>query len=1141
MTILLALAVTLFGIASYFRLPVSDLPSVDYPVIQVTAVFPGMDAATMAANVATPLEKEFLKIQGLEMVTSSNLQGQTRITLQFISEKNIDAAATDVQSAIQRSLGNLPADMPSPPIFEKTDPNSQPIFYVTLTSATLTLGELYDYASDNVAQKFNIVKGVSKSDVYGPKRAIRIEVDPQQLCNRGLTMDEVVNAIRQSTATISAGRFQGKYRALILKPEGQLERAKDYANIVVAYRDGMPVYLHDLGECFEGVQTDDFASSFWMREYGEFNASVIVAVTRAAGANTVQVTRTLRNLLPEISRELPNSVMLNVTYDRSLSIVESINDVQETVIIAFILVTVVIFFFLGRVRDTIIPLVALPLSLCMLFIAMYALGFSLDNLSLMAITLSVGFLVDDAIVFLENMVRRMQKLKESPEDAAINGANEISSTIVSMTLSLASIFIPLVFMRGQVGRVFHEFSMVIILATLSSGVISLTLTPLMCARMLRNTDLESETAVERFAHGLEEWILKYYGRALYFFLNVKSLSLVIWVLCVLGTGWLFVKLPKIFLPDGDSGVISGIMLAQEGTSSEQMKVYQRRINAIMRADPAIKTQFALVGIPGMATNQGMILAFLNDTKTREPVQRVSHKLAMQLARIPGVLCLIRPMPALKIETGAVQTNQGKYAYTISGIKPEEVYAAAQKMLQLLRPYKALASISSDMFLNNPELKIAMLRDQIAAYGSNVAAYENQLKNAYSENYAYLIKAPTQQYQVVVTAAKRFRAQANDLDRLHFHGRDPEEMLQATTLSSWQSSTGPLMVNHTNNFPSATIFFDLKPGVAIGDVVAHIERLAEANVPKGLIANFQGEAQSFQETFSSLKILLLIAVFVTYVILGILYESYIHPITVLSALPVAMFGGLATLLLFHQELSLYGYIGLFMLLGLVEKNGIMIIDFALQRQQEEGLSPYDAIHRASMQRFRPILMTTLATVMGSVPIALGWGADGASRRPLGLVVVGGMLFAQLITLFVTPALYLYMDRFQTNVLDKIAFFRRGNLDARPAQESEGLDAGRETVSADGMVLPDPNVEKGGIELEDSPMAADSESQAEMAPPAVTEARQKSAVESAGSAIVNVKKTSRPPSKSHVRLKETAEDSDKSSSENHEENSPTSEEG
>lgn len=1021
MTFLMAIAVAVFGVISYTRLPVSDLPSVDYPVIQVRAAFPGMDPSTMAANVATPLEKEFLKIQGLEIATSKNLQGITSITLQFSLDKDIESAAVDVQSAIQRAMSNLPADMPSPPIFEKSDPNSQPIFFMAIGSSTLPLGQLYDYAADHLAQRFNTIEGVAKTDVYGLKRAVRIEVDPAKLSARGLTMTDVVRKIQESTATVSAGTLEGSDRSWIIRPEGQLDEAGGYADIIIAQKNGASIFLKDVASCIDGLESTKFHSSFWIRGMGTFQA-VVVAVTRAAGANTVAVARELRNLLPEIRQEVPESVFMQVMHDRSERIVASIGDVQETVLIAFALVALVIFLFLGRLRDTIIPLVALPMSLLVLFVAMYLLGFSLDNLSLMAMTLAVGFLVDDAIVFLENMVRRMQCHGESPEEAATNGAREIAPTIVSMTLALASIFIPLLFLGGQVGRVFHEFSVVIIVATLASGVISLTLTPLMCANMLRPRSTEEMTRVESFSHHFEESFLRVYGRFLDFFLDRKWLSVAVWIFCLVGTVVSFVYLPKTFLPDGDSGMLFGVFLGQEGTSQRQMEIYQGRVDDVLRSNPSVQTAFSITGIPGLGSNQGIMMAFLAPSKERPEIHQMAHQIMGEMARIPGTMAFIKPRPGLQIQTGSISSNQGKYAFTVSGIEPTQVYSVAQKMLMSMRSHPSIASISSDLFLNNPEIHVRMNREQISRYGASVVQVENQLRTAYSENHAYLIKAPTQQYKVIVTAADHCKSGASDLGLLRFNGADGT-LVDSATATAHFAASGPLAVNHTNNFPSATIFFDLVPGVAIGDAVRDIGVLASEIIPSGMMGFFQGEARTFAQTFASLKVLIFVAIFVTYVILGILYESYVHPLTVLSALPVAALGGFATLLIFRQQLSLYAYIGLFMLLGIVEKNGIIIIDFAIQRQRE-GLSPRDAVRAASLQRFRPILMTTLAMVVGVLPIALGWGASGASRRSLGLVIAGGMIFAQVITLFLTPVIYLFMDRLQRNVLDKIPLFRRG---------------------------------------------------------------------------------------------------------------------
>ena len=1031
MTVLLAAAAAVGGLFCYSALPVNDLPSVEYPVIQVRAAFPGMDPAMMAANVATPLEKEFLKIQGLDMVTSSNMQGISTITLQFNQSRNIDDAAGDVQCSIQRSLGSLPSDLPMQPTFEKADPNSQPIFFIAICSDTMTSGQLYDYATENIAQRFNTIEGVSKTDVFGMKRAVRIYVDPQKLYARGLTMIDVAQKIQQATASLASGSIYGSDRNWIICPDGQLTNANDYGAIVLAMREGFPVHLRDVADCVESQESDTFTASFWLRERGSFDSAVMMAVTRAAGANTVAVAEALRNLIPEIRKELPDSVFMRTVYDRSKSIVESINDVQWTVVLAFLLVTLVIFLFLGRLLETLIPAVALPLSLLMLFVVMWFCGYSLDNLSLMAMTLAVGFLVDDAIVFLENVVRRMQKFGESPETASVRGAGEISSTIVSMTLALVSIFIPLLFLGGQIGRVFHEFSAVIMVATLASGVVSLTVTPLMCANMLKpHAKNEGASGWGEAAARFGKAFVDGYGRALDFCLDRRWLSLAAWGLCLFGMIFAFKHLPKSFLPDGDSGMLRGVFIAQEGTSFGAMAAHQAKVDAALRSNPAVDCAFSATGFSMLAGNQGVAMSFLRPAKERQEIHKVAGQLMGKLATIPGAMAFMQPVPSLRIQTGTMATSQGKYSYTISGIDGDLVYATAQKLMGALRSYNGIASISSDMFLSSPAVNVSINRDQLAAYGGTVLDVEQQLKAAYSDNFVYLIKAPTQQYRVILSVAKEWRTAIDSLGLIHSHGGGGELVAPATA-TRWASTVGPLCVNHTNNFLSATLFFNLSPDVEIGDAMDHVEKVASQIIPAGLSGSFMGEAKTFAETFAGLKKLIFAAIFVTYVILGILYESYAHPITVLSALPVAAFGGFLTLILFRQSLSLYAYIGLFMLLGIVEKNGIMIIDFAIQRQSE-NMSPRDAIHMASLQRFRPILMTTLAMVMGVIPICLGIGADGSSRRPLGLVVAGGMIFAQVITLFVTPVIYLVVEDFQTKFLDRFSFFRRGAI----GEDSDG---------------------------------------------------------------------------------------------------------
>jgi len=1022
MTAVLTLSVILFGVMAYFQLPVNDLPAVDYPVIQVTVGYPGASPDTIANNIATPLERQFMQINGLEVVTSSSKQGVATFTLQFNLDKNIDAAATDVQTAISQATGALPSDLPSPPTYSKTNPNDQPIMYLAMTSNSVTSGQLYDYASTQVGQRLSILPGVSQVNVYGTKSAIRIKANPRAMWARGISIDDLNNAIRQGTSYTGAGQLDSSSRTAILRPQGQLENAEQYGNLIVGGTNNAPIYLRDVATVKDSVQDERVNMRFWVRGREVPSATVIVAVNRRAGANAVEVSKSIYEVLPAIGQELPGSINILPIYDRSASIVHSVADVQATLIIAFVLVVIVIFAFLGRVTDTLIPVVALPLSLLITFIAMRGLGYSLDNLSLMALTLAIGFLVDDAIVFLENTVRRMER-GEAAFEAAISSAKEISFTIMSMTISLAAVFIPLVFMTGLVGRIFREFAITIVIAILASGLVSLTLTPLMCARLLKERGHGlRQTWVERVIGGIEKRILYLYGGSLWWFLRHRWISPVIWVICLAGTIWLFMLVPKTFLPPGDSGVIFGAFIAQEGSSPQQMREYQDQVDKMLHNDPNVVTDFTMTGATGfLAANQGITFTFIGPPENRQPIALVTAEMMGKLNTIPGVMTFLRPFPVLEISTGVTNQTQGQYAFTVSGVNPSQVYETGQQLMAKLMTYPGFLSVSSDYYHNTPNLNIDIRRDQAKTYGVSEARILTLLRNAYSQNYTYLIKKPEDQYQVILEMEDSVREKPEDLSLLYIKSDDGSRLIPLSELVTWKQTLGPQVVNHLNQFTSMTLSFNLKPGVALGDATNYITKAASQIVPSGVRAELQGEALTFSRTVTSLTILMALAVFVMYVILAILYESYVHPLTVLSTLPTALVGGLLTLILFGQEASLYAFVGMFMLMGIVKKNGIMIVDFARHRV-ENGEAADKAIHDASMDRFRPILMTTLAAVFGAIPIALGYGADGSSRRPLGLVVVGGLIVSQFITLYITPVIYLYLEQFQENVLDRTSFFR-----------------------------------------------------------------------------------------------------------------------
>jgi len=1022
MTTVLTVSVILFGILAYLRLPVNDLPAVDYPVIQVQASYPGASPETVANNIATPLERQFMQINGLELVTSKSTQGQTSLTLQFALSKSIDAAATDVQTAISQATGSLPVDLPSPPTFSKTNPNDQPIMYIALTSDSVTRGQLYDYGSTQIGQRISILPGVSRVNVFGTKSAIRIKADPSAMWARSISVDDLSAAVKNGTSYTGAGQFDDKSGTTLLRPQGQLDSAAAYGDLIVGSSNGAPVYLRDVAEVRESVQDERLNMRFWARGYPIPGATVVLAVFRQAGANAVEVANSIRAVLPQIGAELPGSVRITPLYDRSRGIVNSVKDVQETLLIAFVLVVLVIFLFLGRATDTLIPALALPISLLITFMVMNVLGYSLDNLSLMALTLAIGFLVDDAIVFLENTVRRMEKGERALE-ATIHSAKEISFTILSMTISLAAVFIPLVFMSGLVGRIFREFAVTIVVSIIASGVVSLTLTPLMCARLLSDRGEGSRrTWMERRIGGLEKRVLGGYGRSLSWFLARRWISLVVWVICLAGTVGLFMLVPKAFLPPGDSSVVTGVFIGREGASPEQMYAIQEQVDAVLLQNPNVMATIEVTGLAQfIASNQGILFTFLKPPAERPPIHEETAKLMGAMSTIPGVMAFLRPFPVLEISTGATNQNQGQYQFSISGVNPQQVYDAGAQLLGKLQEFPGFLTVSSDYYHNTPGLDIELRREEAKMNGVSEARILALLRNAYSQNYLYLIKKPADQYQVILEAADAARATPEDLTLLYIRSDDGKRLVPLDALVNWKTSLGPQSVNHLNQFTSVTLSFNLKPGVAIGDATDFINEAAAEIVPPALRASLQGEALTFQNTVRDLTILMALAVFVMYVILAILYESYLHPLTVLSTLPTALVGGLLTLYLFGEQASLYAFVGMFMLMGIVKKNGIMIIDFAIHRVGS-GEPALQAIHDASIDRFRPILMTTLAAVFGALPIALGWGADGASRRPLGLVIVGGLIVSQFITLFVTPVIYLYLEDFQEKVLDRTSFFR-----------------------------------------------------------------------------------------------------------------------
>lgn len=1018
-TILLAISITLLGIACYRKLPVSALPKVDYPVIQVAATFPGMSAEMMANSIASPLEKEFMEIDGMNEVLSESRLGATALTLNFDLDKSIDVAAMEVQAAITRAQRKLPKDLPSTPEYRKRDPNSDPIYFLVLVSNSMTKSALYDYAKTKVGQQLNKVEGVSQVQVYGVPRAVRVHLDNRKLRLLGLSVSEVTQAVQQHTMILSMGRLKGETSTLTLSSDGQLTKAKEYGNIVVKTVKGRAIYLKDLAQCVDGFQEEDFQVKFWASGITiDMDSIIVLAVSQAPGANTVEVSSRINEMLPYLYKTLPPSVKLLPIYDKAKSILDSINEVKETIVIAFILVAIVIFLFLGRVRETIIPVVAMPLSLLITFIVMKQLGYSFDNLSLMALTLAIGFLVDDAIVFLENVVRHMEA-GMGPLEAAFKGASEISFTILSMTFSLMATFLPLIFMDGQIGRVFREFSVTIVVSIFASGLVSLTVTPVMCARFLKKHKKDDKTLIERFAYNLEHTFIKWYRKRLQWFFEHRWVSWWVWTACIITMIVLFLSIPKSFLPAGDSSAIMGVFMAQTGTSPDQMHRYQEQIKTVIAKHPAVKVTMNVSGIGQfMVGNQGICLIVLKDMKDRKSlsggkdvsINTLCRELQGMLFQVPGILPLIKPIPVLEIQTSSADNRRGKYVYTVTGMEADEVYKVAQTLVKRFIAVPGIdpRSLNCNIELNDPILDVYYNRRRLFQYGLTPYALENTIKEGLSLNYSYLIKGNMEQYEVIIASEMKQRRSIQNMNYLSVANRNGRS-IPMDALIDLKQNVGPVSVFHKNNFPSADIFFNLDGKVALSQTIEAIEAIAKEVCTNGVDGALGGESKEFQQSMKSLTFLLFVAVFVMYVVLGCLYEHWIHPLTVLSTLPVALAGGILTLYIFNAEFSLYAFIGLFMLMGIIKKNGIILVDFAVEKQRL-GQSPEEAILNACCERFRPILMTTVSTVFGILPIALGLGADGASRIPLGLCVAGGLIFAQVLTLFVTPIVYLGMNRF-----------------------------------------------------------------------------------------------------------------------------------
>lgn len=1005
MTSLVILALIFFGVVSYRSLSVSDLPAVDFPTIMVKVTYPGADPITISNNVVTPLEEQFTTIDGIKTISSNSITGSASIILQFNLDRNIDGASTDVLAAINAANQQLPQDLPYMPTYQKADPTATPILFFAVSSDTLTQAELYTYAHTVLGERINITEGVSQVQVYGSPYAVRIQVDPQKLSARGIGFNEFGDAIQQANVYLPTGTLYGPKREFTIDCNGQITKAEGYKSLIVKNDDGQITRVEDVADAFDSLWNDKYYIQYLNKETSQ--PMVGLAIRKQPGANTLATIDRINEKLPSLLAEIPSSINVNRMYDQSEYIKDSVNDVEMTLVIALCLVVLVIFLYLGKLVNTVIPSLAIPVSILGTFIMMMLLGFTIDILSLLAITLAIGFLVDDAIVVLENIARHVEEGASSYQ-GALDGSKQISFTILSMTVCLCTVFIPLVFMGGIVGRLLHEFAMTIVIAVLFSGIVSLTFTPMLCSRFIASYKLDQEkTKVERFSEWFNQKLLNLYKPSLEWCLRHQKTVLVLAFASLAATIYLILALPKDFLPDDDIGFIQGFAQAPDGTSPFETKEIAKKVEAVAIKNPYVEMMVTLGAV--QQSNQGIFYFRLTDIHKRPSTQVVAQMLNAELAKvIVDAQIFLKPLPLINLQVGA-QAAKAEYQYTLTSLNSEDLYAAAENLEHKLKGLKELSTVTSDMDITQPQLHIDIDRDKASVYNITAHDIERALSLAYADINLSPINEPDNQYYVIMETLPEFYKDPQQLSQLWLRSQT-DALVPFTEVVNMTENVGPLSVNHINGLPSATLSFNLANGVPLSSALNVIEQVAEEVVPSTVYGRVEGAADIFKQSFSTLNFLLLVTIFIIYIVLGILYENFFHPVTVMSTLPPAALGGLLSLLIFGYSLSLYAFVGVILLLGIVMKNGIILVDFANEAVEKDHKNAHDAIYQACVKRFRPIVMTTFAALMGAVPIAIGVGGiTAASRRPLGVVIVGGLIFSQVLTLYLTPVIYLYVER------------------------------------------------------------------------------------------------------------------------------------